>query len=471
MNIEFFVPPSHLSLLVTTVLFIIVAGCAQDEPDDPARQNIINDGLHRFVVIDPGHFHAALVFNRSGYKGISPEVKLYAPVDEDFTDHMNRVIPFNTRKNDPADWQYNVYLGEDYREAVFRERFGDIAILSGKNDTKIDNIKACIDSGFNVLADKPWVIEPDKFPVLEAVLDEAERKGLIAYDIMTERFEVSSILQKLIVAEESVFGSITQGSPDDPAVVKSSIHHLSKVVAGRQLKRPWWFFDTSVQGEGLVDITTHLVDLTFWILFPEQPINFKTDIEMGNSKHWPTLLSLDQYSTITAKPQFPEQFKLDANGKYPYFCNGQANFSVKGVNVSAEVIWNYEAPKGTGDTHYSIIKGTKANILILQEKEQNFKPELYVAPASGTDFAELGAALQSFIGSLEQYPNISVDGEKGRWRIDIPDEYRIGHEAHFGQVTDRFLKLLDGEPMPTWEKSNMLAKYYVTTKALEKCRE
>lgn len=60
--------------------------------------------------------------------------------------------------------------------------------------------------------------------------------------------------------------------------------------------------------------------------------------------------------------------------------------------------------------------------------------------------------------------------EKGRCRIDIPDEYRIGHEAHFGQVTDRFLEYLDGEPMPRWERANMLAKYYVTTKALEMCR-
>ena len=471
MSIESVIPPSHLTFIIMALLFIVVAGCAHDKPDDSATPAVVDDGLHRFVVIDPGHFHAALVFKRSGYEGISPEVGLYAPVDEDFTDHMNRVIPFNTRKDDPAGWQYNIYLGDDYQEAVYRQRFGDIVIFSGKNDTKIDNIKACVDSGFNVFADKPWVIEPEKFPVLETVLDEAERKGLIAYDIMTERFEVTSILQKLIAGEESVFGTITKGSPEEPAVVKSSIHHLSKVVAGRQLKRPWWFFDTSVQGEGLVDITTHLVDLTFWILFPEQPINYKTDIEMGDSKHWPTLLSLEQYGTITAKPRFPEQFELDANGNYPYYCNGQANFSVKGINVRAQVIWNYEAPKGTGDTHYSIIKGTKANILILQDKEQNFKPELYVEPAPGADSAALGKALKTFIGSIGRYPNISVDDEKGRWRIDIPDEYRIGHEAHFGQVADRFLELLGGEPMPAWEKSNMLAKYYVTTKALEKCRE
>ena len=464
-------PVSHLPYVLMAALIMVIAGCVQDRQSGSPEQSGNGAGVHRFVVIDPGHFHASLVFKRSGYDGISHDVGIYAPVGDDFIDHMNRVIPFNTRKDDPADWRYRIYLGPDFRDAVFRERFGDIAILSGKNDVKIDNIKACIDSGFNVLADKPWVIEPSKFSLLETVLTEAEQKGLVAYDIMTERFEITSILQRLVVNYEPVFGAMTNGSPDDPAVEKSSVHHLSKVVAGQQLKRPWWFFDTSVQGEGLVDITTHLVDMVFWILYPAKAIDYKTDIEMVSAKHGPTVLTPAQYGTITTEPRFPEQFTLDKDGNYPYFCNGQANFRVKGVNVRVQVIWNYEAPKGTGDTHYSIIKGTRCNVLVLQGKEQNFKPEVYFEPAPGSDRSVIGKELVSFIGSLDQYPGLKVVEEKGRWRIDIPDKYRIGHEAHFGQVTDRFLDFLGGEPMPVWEKANMLAKYYITTKALEMCRK
>ena len=464
-------PVSHLPYVLMAALIMVIAGCVQDRQSGSPEQSGNNAGVHRFVVIDPGHFHASLVFKRSGYTGISHDVGIYAPVGGDFTDHMNRVIPFNTRKDDPADWRYHIYLGPDFREAVFKERFGDIVILSGKNDVKIDNIKACIDSGFNVLADKPWLIEPSKFTLLETVLAEAEQKGLVAYDIMTERFEITSILQRLVVNCEPVFGAMTNGSPDDPAVEKSSVHYLSKVVSGQQLKRPWWFFDTSVQGEGLVDITTHLVDIVFWILYPAKAIDYKTDIEMVSAKHWPTVLTPAQYGTITAEPRFPEQFTLDKDGNYPYFCNGQANFRVKGVNVRVQVIWNYEAPKGTGDTHYSIIKGTRCHVLVLQGKEQNFKPEVYIEPAPESDRSVIGKELVSFIGSLDQYPGLKVVEEKGRWRIDIPDKYRIGHEAHFGQVTDRFLDFLGGEPMPVWEKANMLAKYYITTKALEMCRK
>lgn len=52
----------------------------------------------------------------------------------------------------------------------------------------------------------------------------------------------------------------------------------------------------------------------------------------------------------------------------------------------------------------------------------------------------------------------------------IPDSYRIGHEAHFGQVTANFLSYLNDKKLPSWERPNMLAKYYVTTSALELAR-
>ena len=52
--------------------------------------------------------------------------------------------------------------------------------------------------------------------------------------------------------------------------------------------------------------------------------------------------------------------------------------------------------------------------------------------------------------------------------MDAPDRYRVGHEPHFGQVTNKFLSYLkDPKSMPAWEKPNMLAKYYVTTQGLE----
>jgi hypothetical protein len=39
----------------------------------------------------------------------------------------------------------------------------------------------------------------------------------VAYDIMTERFEVTTILQRALVNDPAVFGAQQKGTPDDPA--------------------------------------------------------------------------------------------------------------------------------------------------------------------------------------------------------------------------------------------------------------
>ncbi len=49
----------------------------------------------------------------------------------------------------------------------------------------------------------------------------------------------------------------------------------------------------------------------------------------------------------------------------------------------------------------------------------------------------------------------------------MPDAYRVGHEAHFGEVTRQFLGYLRAPArLPAWERANMLAKYHVTTEGV-----
>ena len=55
--------------------------------------------------------------------------------------------------------------------------------------------------------------------------------------------------------------------------------------------------------------------------------------------------------------------------------------------------------------------------------------------------------------------------------VTIPDRYRVGHEAHFGEVATLFFHYLrEPKALPAWEKANMLAKYFVTTAGLELAR-
>lgn len=39
----------------------------------------------------------------------------------------------------------------------------------------------------------------------------------------------------------------------------TSIHSFYKEVAGKPLTRPAWYYDVTQQGEGIADVTTHLI--------------------------------------------------------------------------------------------------------------------------------------------------------------------------------------------------------------------
>ncbi len=249
-------------------------------------------GEVRLMTLDPGHFHAALV-QKTMYDQVWPTVHVYAPEGPDLQDHLKRIQGFNTRQADPTAWVEKVHTGTDFLERMIRERPGNVVVLSGNNARKTDYILQSVRAGLHVLADKPMVITPEQFPVLEEAFATAGKKGVLLYDIMTERYEITTILQKELSRIPEVFGDLDKGTPEDPAVTKESVHHFFKSVAGSPLVRPGWFFDVRQQGEGMVDVSTHLVDLIQWECFPEQVLS-KADVTVLAAERWPTELSLEQ---------------------------------------------------------------------------------------------------------------------------------------------------------------------------------
>src|SRR5690606_16740806 len=118
------------------------------------------------------------------------------------------------------------------------------------------------------------------------------------------------------------------------------------------------------EGEGIVDVTTHLVDLIQWELFPDQIIDYQKDIEMVSARRWATDMTLDQFKAITKKDAYPDYLQKDiVDGTLKVYSNGEFNYKLKDVHAKVSVIWAYQAPEGTGDTHYSIMRGTKSNLV------------------------------------------------------------------------------------------------------------
>jgi len=54
--------------------------------------------------------------------------------------------------------------------------------------------------------DKPMCIDAEGFKLLEQAFAAAEKNGVLLYDIMTERFNILCILQKMFVLNKEVFG-------------------------------------------------------------------------------------------------------------------------------------------------------------------------------------------------------------------------------------------------------------------------
>jgi predicted dehydrogenase len=460
-------PSNALLLLLAAAVVTFVTGRTAAQQQNKTPNKAMNEV--RLMTLEPGHFHAALV-QKEMYEGVAPQVHVYAPLGFDLTEHLKRIAGFNTRKEKPTNWQLEVHTGEDSLARMLRERPGNVVVLSGRNQGKIDRIKASVEAGLNVLVDKPWIIKAEDFGKLEATFNAATAKKLIAYDIMTERYEITTILQKELIHTPAVFGEMTKGTEAEPAVYIESIHHILKLVAGAPNIRPAWFFDVKQQGEGVADVGTHLVDLVQWMLFPEQAIDYRKDVNVLSGKRWPTVLTLPEFKRVTGEAQFPDYLAANLkDGKLDYYCNGAMTYALRGVHTKLDVIWNYEAPAGGGDTHVAIFKGTKSQLEIRQGKEENWRPELYVVPNNATSKSEILTALQQKLAALQsKYPGIDVVDRGNRLLITIPDKYRDGHEAHFAEVARRFFQYLrNPQALPAWEKPNMLAKYYTTTKGLE----
>ncbi len=267
-----------------------------------------------------------------------------------------------------------------------------------------------------------------------------------------------------------MFGTLQAGNVDQPAVTKESVHHFSKPVSGAPIKRPAWFFDTAQQGEGLVDITTHLVDLVQWECFPERVLDYRQDVRILRARRWPTVISPAQFEQVTQMKAFPAYLRKDvqADGNLHVHANGEIDYTLCGVHAKVSVLWNFEAPAGAGDSHFSIMRGTRANLVIRQGVAEKHQPTLYIEPVDGGRrggaHRRAGAGVAAGAGEISGCRTCALPATA--WQVVVPARYHVGHEAHFGQVTEQFLGYVAAGALPEWEVPNMLAKYWTTTQAL-----
>ena len=433
----------------------------------------------QFVTINPGHLNAALVQSRM-YESVSADVLVYAPGGDELKSHLSLIRQFNTRTENPTAWREGVYAGADFlkrfeKDAAIRpaaENAEKIVILAGRNNVKPDYYLAGVEAGLNVLSDMPMAITPDDYMKLCDAAAVAKDRGLLFWDIATERHEMTSILQRELSRVVGVYGMQESGTLDDPAVAKVSVRHFCRFADGKPLRRPGWYYDTKQQGEAIVDATAHLVDIVQWSLFPNQSLK-RSDVKMLAARIWNTPISAEDYRKSTGLKVWPAFLKKSVDGDNVLQCraNGEFTYTLRGVHAKVSVVRNFSAPEGTGDTHCSYMRGSNAELVIRQGSKQGFRPVLYVKLREGADRGKTESALNAALAKIgERYPGIAAVSPGGEedgaaWKIHVPEKYDIGHEARISQAVRQFLGWMKEGKMPEMERRNLLVKYYTLVQA------
>jgi predicted dehydrogenase len=413
------------------------------------------------ILIDPGHFHAALV-QKEMYDGLSSEAYVYAPLGPELLDYLGRIARFNAHPEAPTRWQLQVRAAQDFLKRLAQEPPGGVAVIAGRNGVKIDRIEAAVEAGLHVLADKPAILRREDLPRLDAVLGRAAGRGLVVHDLMTGRQDEIGRAIRALRNDPEVFGEPVPGNADEPGVRLSNVHQLLKVVAGVPNRRPPWYFDVTEQGEALADTGTHLVDRVHETLFPGEALD-RHDIRLHSASRWPTRLSLAQFREVTGEASWPDFLAPWLTGDaLDYFCNGRLHYEIRGIHVELECRWEWQTEAGD-DTHSALYRGSHARLELRQGKAEGYRAQLYVVPE-----AEIAAALERRIAVLQtELPGIGLDRRDGEWRVVMPDGLRRGHEAHFAAFTRQFLAHVEApRTVPSRYRPNLLAKYYVTTEGV-----
>ena len=415
--------------------------------------------MHTLLFLDPGHFHAPLTL-RVPQPRVADEVFVYARQGPELRDFLTLLERFNGRTSSPTRWRPVVMTSDDPLARLVDERRGDVVVLAGRNGGKARTIRRLHESGFHVLADKPWLVEPGDLEHVRASL----AGWPLAAEIMTGRHDVAAGLVKRIAGTPALFGAFRD---DGSAIEQESVHQLEKLVDGAPLRRPWWYFDVRVQGSGPVDIPTHIVDQAQWLV--------------GDDRARPTLISARAWSTdvpeaafcrITGETGFANELEpFVRDGVLSYRCNAELVYRIGRVTASASTRWNLSPSPSGGDATHTHVRGTRADVRLEQSANTGHRRKVFVE--SHTDPAGFARDLREAVATWQAaLPGLAmVPAGTDAYELTMPPTLDGGHETHFPRVLDEFLGIVDAERWPAALVERTLNKYALLAEAAAKTGE
>jgi hypothetical protein len=283
-------------------------------------------------------------------------------------------------------------------------------------------------------------------------------------EMMTGRHAPAARVLERLVRVPDVFGAFRTDGPE-PAIRLASVHHLEKSVNGAPLRRPAWFFDVRVQGDGVADIPTHQVDQAQRLLAGHGAPGDRR-AELVAARRWTTPVPRELFARVTGVPDFPADLAGAVRGEVlRYAGNAEVAFRLRGVDVRLTTRWDLTEPAGGGDAHELQAEGTEARVRLEQGPRTGFRRRLVVEPRGAAPRVE--AALRRAIAAWQaEHPGLAAGVAPDGFEIAVPVAPGAAHESQFPLVLDEFLRGLDTTPWPDERAADTLAKYDLLARAL-----
>jgi len=408
---------------------------------------------YRFLVLKPGHFHAALVFKDVDHR-ILDDVDVVVTDSQDALPFIDLIDRFNCRDIQSTDWKVKVHERENLAFDTGSPPEDCVVVVSGRNASKLESVAKLCSQGYNVLVDKPVLTHANQMSAIDSLF---EGPGEVM-ELMTARHQMLSRLCQAIANRQSLFGEMVDDG--DPAITLSSTHHLCKMVDGESLIRPAWYYDVGVQGNGLVDIQNHMVEQALWFVLGENEVNEETEIQLDAVRSWSTAVPPELFKQSTELERYPADLEkyLDDDGVLQLECNSEIDWRINGVRVRSRAEWKQIEPEDGGDIHTITLRGSRCNVEAVQSPESDFFPWVDLTAADDDARSALSEALQQCCDEWAEdiFPRIGFSELRAGFHMLIPRALDRGHESHFGLVREQFLDFLDGEGVP--EAANRRAR-------------
>ncbi|MCP5032421.1 MAG: hypothetical protein GY939_11495 [Actinomycetia bacterium] len=426
--------------------------------------------MHTLLFHEAGHFHAALLL-RVDNPRLDRNVHVYATPGPDVDRFAQLVEGFNQRQTDPTNWNLTVHTSDDPLAHLIHEQRGQTVVVAGPNAPKLAVIRRLHDAGLAVLADKPWITTTESIPDLDRVTAGPP----LVVDLMTGRHNTVDRLRRLVVATSPVFGGFVDDPDRGPALESKSIHHLCKTVDGRPLHRPEWYYDVAVQGDGLVDIQSHLVDQAQWLTGAVGPVESDEldDITIERAERWSTPVPLALYTESTGADAFAPSLLADVDdGVLALRCNGQLDYKLRGLRISQRTEWEARQPDGGGDTHWAVARGSRAIVTVRLGPQTGYRPEIHVGPSQLTNArTSVGreSLAETLVSALDQwrvgFAGLDVARSELGYQLIIPPVLETPHEATFAIALDEFLDRVEAGSWSAEEAETIRARYTLLAEA------